>query len=110
MAATPAATGKLRSRYVSLEVAAVTGTRTPHTQGSARGCLFSRAWPDDALSAATAKDTSLKDVTPPDDPDYEHVWLPKCADEAIRRRTTARPEPSLIAARGGFDKQTYVAD
>jgi hypothetical protein len=77
MAATLAATGKLRSRYVSRDIAAVTG-QPPHAvrrcpwsdadtarRSSASPTVFSRACPDDAYAPATAKATWRKTVLHP---------------------------------------------
>jgi hypothetical protein len=65
-----------------------------------------------------------EDRAAPDDGDCQHVWPPKRADEAMRRRTnrTAKQSPNAAAGCGssslravltlrckGFDTQIYVA-
>jgi hypothetical protein len=116
VAATPAATGELRSRYVSLEVAgshrsAVTCCRRCPMSQSA-DALLSRAWPDDASSAATAKATwpktvlrpttltadmfgyrSVPRVPPPFDP-AGYFQNPKLQTDVITADTTSGPPVS----------------
>jgi hypothetical protein len=91
--------------------------------GSASGALFSRAWPDDALSAATAKATWPKTVRRPTTPTanmFGHRSAPtkRFVDGPTARPSHHRMPPGygssslravLTPRCWGFDTQTYVA-
>jgi len=67
--------------------------------GSASGALLSPRMTRCRIVCGDGQSDLAEDRAAPDDVDCQHVWLPKRADEAMRRRTnrTAKQSPNAAA-------------